>query len=125
MLESGVQHQPAMKVGGRRLSVTNRHKPHNACERLSPETEDKMQETGPADYPRPAPHTEHVPHAHVQHQFEEETPFRKDKKHDAEWKLKENGHRKTEPTRPTREAAASQRNQALRISQPAGKALHV
>ncbi|PFH48122.1 hypothetical protein AMATHDRAFT_66224 [Amanita thiersii Skay4041] len=121
-----VSHPPAVKVGGRRLSLSSKHKQH------SPTVQTKLsgKDSPVPDYPRPAAPGEEQ-QQHLQHSptHEEESPFRKEKKHNAhdnEKKFKESSHWKLEATRPTRDAIAG--NKAFgasgRIAQPAGKGLN-
>ncbi|KAF8661414.1 hypothetical protein AX16_001333 [Volvariella volvacea WC 439] len=127
-----VQHSPAVKVGGRRLSTTTRHtKPRLALD-MSKSTDcvaTNSTEGTEDDYPRPAApgegeeHTNNTPH-------EEEAPPKKEKKHNQhenERKMKESAHWKVEYTRPTRDTQPGSRSfgAAGRIAQPAGKALFV
>jgi len=118
------QHPPAMKVGGRRLSMSIKHKPTISAEAavITPETEDRKETTAP-DYPRPTPRTVADEAAQQQvHTNEEELPPRKEKKcnHDKDNRFP---HRKTETTRPTRDVQEGNKSQrmGLRIGQPAGK----
>ncbi|CAA7264882.1 unnamed protein product [Cyclocybe aegerita] len=123
MTESGpVQHPPAVKVGGRRLSIT-KHKVHlPARETLSPEAANKEEEPAVSDYPRPAPPNSDAPHHHT---HQEDLPPKKERKHvhDSEKKMQEYAHWKSESTRPTKEPDVGSRNQGtgMRIAQPAGK----
>ncbi|KAF8899357.1 hypothetical protein BD779DRAFT_1667039 [Infundibulicybe gibba] len=120
-----IQHPPAVKVGGRRLSTTTRPKPAHTPEVATAEPVSPAEEI--LDYPRPAPPggEEQVhPHVHA----EEEIPLKKERKHhDNESKLKELAHSKGEMTRPTREHAQNGKGFGAggRIAQPAGKGLGV
>ncbi|KAH7926834.1 hypothetical protein BV22DRAFT_1194051 [Leucogyrophana mollusca] len=118
------QHPPAMKVGGRRLSVTSRPKPHvsSGSPPASPTT--LPEET---DYPRPAaPGDEHH---HVPPPNEEEAPKKKKHGHGNhdEKRLKESAFQKAEAARPTRDNNAPKGafGAAGRIAQPAGKTFGV
>ncbi|PPR05599.1 hypothetical protein CVT26_009120 [Gymnopilus dilepis] len=128
-----MQHAPAMKVGGRRLSVSARHKPPHPAE--PPKTERATSE--PADYPRPAPppgantaaETDTSPPSNnvinnnpPPHHEDEVPPPKKER---VEKKMEELAHRKAEMTRPTRDVHAASRasGQNMRIGQPAGKGL--
>ncbi|KAH9885442.1 hypothetical protein C8Q73DRAFT_717876 [Cubamyces lactineus] len=118
MADALVQHPPAMKVGGRRLSVTSRPK-HPAAtaepERMSPGAD------MPTDYPRPAPPGEQ------QHKEEEEVPKKKQGNggDEHERRIQESLYRKAEVNRPTREFKSGGKavGGGGRISQPAGKSL--
>ncbi|KAG6329722.1 hypothetical protein ID866_9366 [Astraeus odoratus] len=111
-------HLPAVKVGGRRLSVSAKAKPHTASV-TSPKT---ASETESADYPRPAAQEQEQQEAHE----EEEAP-KKEKKHGHrghdEKRLKENPSWKVEATRPTRDNISNRHSfgGAGRIGQPVSK----
>ncbi|CCM02752.1 uncharacterized protein FIBRA_04860 [Fibroporia radiculosa] len=119
MAETMAQHPPAMKVGGRRLSIS-RPRPH-------PPPEPKVP-TPPAeeatDYPRPtAPGEQPVHHEH----HEEDVPKRERKKGNGgdehERRLNESLYRKAEQNRPSKDYAnrsAAGGNGRI-ISQPAPK----
>jgi len=130
MIEGSIaQHPPAMKVGGRRLSMSMKHKAPISVEAAvtAPETGDKEETTVP-DYPRPAPPTAGDEAARQQvHRNEEELPPRKKYNHDNDKKVQEYAHWKTETTRPTRDMNGGNKGQTmgLRIGQPAGKAFGV
>ncbi|KAF4612167.1 hypothetical protein D9613_004292 [Agrocybe pediades] len=122
-----VSHAPAMKVGGRRLSVSSsaRHRTQAHAEPTTTAKEGgsaaEPKEPAMDDYPRPAPPTgENIPH---QQHHEEEPP----KKERNEKKFQDMAHRKVEMTRPTREFNTGNRGfgGGMRIAQPAGKALGV
>ncbi|PPQ79419.1 hypothetical protein CVT25_002688 [Psilocybe cyanescens] len=116
-----VSHPPAMKVGGRRLSISAKPKGHPHAETAN--TGSLGVDDVAADYPRPAPPNGEAPlHRNYQHN-EEEVP----KKEKIEKKLQELAHRKVEMTRPTREANTGSKGHAagMRIAQPAGKSLGV
>jgi len=126
------RHPPAMKVGGRRLSLSMpRHKAPISAEaavtNTTPETEDKKEPTVP-DYPRPVPLTAAEKAAQQQvHRNEEELPPKKEKKYNHHNDKREYAHRKNEPTQPTREMSGGNKDQkmGIRIGQPASKALGV
>jgi hypothetical protein len=126
------QHPPAMKVGGRRLSLSMpRHKApiEPAVTNATQETEDKK-ETTVLDYPRPVPLTAVEQAAQQQvHRNEEELPPKKEKKnnHHNDKKVQEYAHRKNETTQPTRDMSRGNKDQkmGLRIGQPASKAFGV
>jgi len=126
-----VQHPPAMKVGGRRLSISARHKAPPAAE---PTKTDK-EGSEPADYPRPAPppgttttesdtniNTNEAPPNVVNNNHEDDIPP-PPKKERVDKKMEELAHRKVEMTRPTKDVHAASRGsgQNMRIGQPAGK----
>jgi len=90
----------------------------------SPEAERKQTEAIP-DYPRPAPPSPDAPLHQNRHHHEEDMPPKREKKHDAERKMQEYAHWKSETTRPTRDLNAGQKGPNMRIAQPAGKALGV
>jgi len=123
------QHPPAVKVGGRRLSVSKPKSRLNGpvqaealpggdpAPSLAPDSE---------DYPRPAP-----PQYLVNEELAKEPP-KKDKRqghgnHDTEKNLKvrEGAHNKADATRPTRDAFGGKSGfgGAGRVSQPGGKGL--
>ncbi|KAF9478096.1 hypothetical protein BDN70DRAFT_880436 [Pholiota conissans] len=112
-----VQHAPAMKVGGRRLSVSTKHKPAAPQEEPSPA---QNEPNAPIpDYPRPAPPDDNVPPPH-QHQHHEEQPKKEKKIY-----LPDVAARKAEMLRPTRDNIINKDHAAgIRISQPS-KALGV
>ncbi|KAJ7871186.1 hypothetical protein B0H14DRAFT_2724662 [Mycena olivaceomarginata] len=118
-------HPPAIKVGGRRHSIsTVRHRPHPAPE-PAPAAPPRAAEA--LDYPRPAPPTvagDEV--AHVPPPHNEDEALRKDKKHENERKLMELAQRKAEMTRPTRIPKNNGKGfgAAGRIAQPA-KEVHI
>ncbi|PCH34335.1 hypothetical protein WOLCODRAFT_63820 [Wolfiporia cocos MD-104 SS10] len=124
MTDTVVQHPPAIKVGGRRLSVSSRPKPHPATEAkpASPTTE-------PVDYPRPAPPGEQSPHEN----HEEEVPKKEKKKgnggEEHERRLQESLHRKAEQNRPSKDGHTAKNWNAIggggRIGQPAGRGLGI
>ncbi|KAH9854358.1 hypothetical protein C2E23DRAFT_818409 [Lenzites betulinus] len=119
MVDALAQHAPAMKVGGRRLSVTSKPKPavaHVEAQSASPEHDT------PVDYPRPAP-----PGEQQQHKDDDEVPRRKQGSggDDHERRIQESLYRKAEHNRPTKEFVGSSKTVGAggRISQPAGKSL--
>ncbi|KIK71471.1 hypothetical protein GYMLUDRAFT_52549 [Collybiopsis luxurians FD-317 M1] len=124
------QHPPAVKVGGRRLSVSTKlHKLH-----VPTETESSPQESSPRsnsasptvpfdDYPRPSdPNQSHQEHR--EHK-EEAPPYRKDKKQ-GHHGVSEPQNRK-EDTMPRRDHHGHGSGKSFggggRIVQPAGKSL--
>ncbi|KAJ7696811.1 hypothetical protein B0H17DRAFT_1053143 [Mycena rosella] len=117
-------HPPAIKVGGRRLSVSTKHKSHPAPEQ-APAAPAQPAEVPAvdADYPRPAAPTgagvEEPAHVPPPPYIEDEPP-RKEKKHDTERKLMELAQRKAEMTRPTRDLKNTGKGfgGAGRIAQP-------
>jgi len=116
-----VSHPPAMKVGGRRLSISSKPKSHPHTE--TKDTETAKEETVNADdYPRPAPPTGEAPLQHAHQHNEEEVPPKKERK---EKKMQELAHKKVEMTRPTRDIQAGNKGHGMgiRIAQPAGKNL--
>jgi len=127
-----VQHAPAMKVGGRRLSISAKHKTPHPTE---PTKTDK-EGSAPADYPRPAPppgtttaesntptNTNEAPPNNVVNNNHEDDIPPPPKKERVDKKMEELAHRKVEMTRPTRDVHAANRGsgQNMRIGQPAGK----
>ncbi|KAH9830459.1 uncharacterized protein C8Q71DRAFT_886281 [Rhodofomes roseus] len=115
-------HPPAMKVGGRRLSISSRPKPHFSAEGKPPSPSGEE----PADYPRPAPPGEDGPHNHEHH---DEVP-KKEKKRggggdDHERRLQESLYRKAEQNRPRRDLHGAKNLNAVgaggRIAQPIGR----
>ncbi|KIP11101.1 hypothetical protein PHLGIDRAFT_18067 [Phlebiopsis gigantea 11061_1 CR5-6] len=114
-------HPPAQKVGGRRMSITSRSKPHAAHTEHKPAADTADNDTGPTDYPRPAPPGEQPPHEH--HQHEEEQP-RREKKHgmsEHERRAHDIQHKKADLTRPSKEISLANKVGGMRIAQPAGK----
>ncbi|KAJ7157361.1 hypothetical protein C8R46DRAFT_1114259 [Mycena filopes] len=111
-------HPPALKVGGRRRSISTKHRAHTAPE-PAPATPPAAVE--PVDYPRPAPPPADGEAAHVPPpQHNEEEPQKKDKRHENERKLMELAQRKAEMTRPTRDLKNNGKGfgAAGRIAQP-------
>jgi len=117
------QHSPAIRVGGRRLSMSMKPKAPIPAEAaaVAPITEDKTETTVP-DYPRPAAPAEEAAQQHQQevHRNQEELPLKK-------YNVQEYAHWKTETTRPTRDLNEGNKGQTMgaRIGQPAGKAFGV
>ncbi|TFY82425.1 hypothetical protein EWM64_g1584 [Hericium alpestre] len=119
MASIAAQHPPAMRVGGRRMSIpSGKPKPNVASEGNAPSPGE------PADYPRPAPPTD-APAPHTNN--EEEAP-KKEKKQgrgspDMEWRFRESAQRKAEENRPRRDGFGGKANVGGggRISQPAQK----
>ncbi|KAJ7166512.1 hypothetical protein C8R43DRAFT_986259 [Mycena crocata] len=112
-------HPPAIKVGGRRLSVS-KHRPHPAPEQAPAAAPAPVEEPA-VDYPRPAAPVAGEEAAHVPPpQHNEEDPQKKDKKHESERKLLELAQRKAEMTRPTRDLKNTGKGfgGAGRIAQP-------
>ncbi|CDO76491.1 hypothetical protein BN946_scf184615.g17 [Trametes cinnabarina] len=114
MADALVQHPPAMKVGGRRLSVTSRPKPtvHAAePQKMSPGPDT------PTDYPRPAP-----PGEQQVQKDEEEVPKRKQGNggDEHERRIQESLYRKAEANRPTKDFKSGGKaiGAGGRISQP-------
>ncbi|KAJ7213580.1 hypothetical protein GGX14DRAFT_393066 [Mycena pura] len=115
-------HPPALKVGGRRHSVSARHRPH-----LTPEPAVVAPQAPPAeqpteDYPRPQaapPAAGEEPLQPPPHGNEEE-PQRKDRKQESERKAMELAQRKAEMSHPTRDFKnhAKGFGAAGRIAQP-------
>ncbi|KAH9947086.1 hypothetical protein B0H21DRAFT_822161 [Amylocystis lapponica] len=111
-------HPPAIKVGGRRLSVS-RPKPHHPAEpkATTPPAEEAT------DYPRPAGPDDQVV------QQEEEVPKKEKKKGNGgdehERRLQESLYRKAEQNRPSRDTHGARNMNVVggggRIGQPAGK----
>jgi len=141
-------HPPAVKVGGRRLSVSRpKHNPHNVNDQLHTEANLPAEEdSGPVDYPRPGPPPGFVlranlnvettfdstpepleapnPFSHVHGQYEEESPKTEKKNH--QQLVNDLGKMSRvspswEAKRPTRDHIAQ--NHPKRIDQPAGKGL--
>ncbi|KAF8844186.1 hypothetical protein BDN67DRAFT_963305, partial [Paxillus ammoniavirescens] len=71
------QHPPALKVGGRRLSINSRPKPHANSKALPTNATDQAENT---DYPRPTAQEAGEEQAHPPPHNEEEAP-KKEKKH--------------------------------------------
>ncbi|KAJ7731207.1 hypothetical protein B0H16DRAFT_1583847 [Mycena metata] len=117
-------HPPALKVGGRRRSISTRHRSNTAPgDSAPPATPPAVEE--PIDYPRPAPpppavggeaEAAHVPPP----QHNDEEPQKKDKRHENERKVMELAQRKAEMTRPTRDLKNNGKGfgAAGRIAQP-------
>ncbi|KAI0778945.1 hypothetical protein BD413DRAFT_513005 [Trametes elegans] len=113
------QHPPAIKVGGRRLSVTSRPKPSVVPQQARRAS---FGADTPVDYPRPAPPGEQQ----QEQQKDEDVPKRKQTGGDEhERRIQESLHRKAEQNRPTRDFKSGPKSVGAggRISQPAGKAL--
>jgi len=121
MTEALAQHPPAIRVGGRRLSVNSRPKAHSPVEAKPPSPP-----TEPTDYPRPAAPGEQTPH----HE-EEEVPKKEKKKGNGgdehERRLQENLYRKAELNRPSKDTHGAKNTNAIggggRIGQPAGRTM--
>ncbi|KAI0721192.1 hypothetical protein C8Q72DRAFT_860818 [Fomitopsis betulina] len=120
MCESRINHNLIVKVGGRRLSISSRPKPHGAGDK-SPSSKGE----DAADYPRPAAPGDDAPHNHEQH---EEVP-KKEKKRGSggdehERRLQENLYRKAEQNRPRKDFHGVKANAVGaggRIAQPLGR----
>ncbi|KAG6380642.1 hypothetical protein JVT61DRAFT_5008 [Boletus reticuloceps] len=121
------QHPPALRVGGRRLSISARPKPHHASGTSAPAPTHLADN---ADYPRPAAQGEGEEQAHPPPHNEEEAP-KKEKKHGHgghdKNRLKESMYRKAEVTMPSKDHLASKNSfgGVGRIGQPMGKVLAV
>ncbi|KAG9222106.1 hypothetical protein CCMSSC00406_0009283 [Pleurotus cornucopiae] len=117
-------HPPAVKVGGRRLSIskTKLHAPTEQANNESKVGGQKADEPEVMDYPRPAAPGEERPHPPPHH---DEPKKEKHSPHDA--RLKELAHAKAEATMPTRGIKSSGKAYGAggRIAQPAGKSLEV
>jgi len=114
------QHSPALKVGGRRLSVSKPKPRTNGP--ASADVPAPAPTAAATDYPRPAPPQDLVNN--------EDEPPKKDKRqghgnhdHDNEKKAQEAVYRKAEATRPTRDAIGGKSGfgGAGRVLQPGGK----
>ncbi|KZV74051.1 hypothetical protein PENSPDRAFT_749554 [Peniophora sp. CONT] len=110
------QHPPAVRVGGRRLSMPNRPKPNMHRFTPSPNRDDPNQVEETNDYPRP-----HAPgEAHDQHEHGYEDAEKHERRHAP------NVHSHTAPkadvNAPKLAFSASGKPQG-RISQPQGKVL--
>ncbi|KAI0066579.1 hypothetical protein BV25DRAFT_1835595 [Artomyces pyxidatus] len=127
MASAATQHTPAIRVGGRRLSLPSRPKPPPPSEVAAPSPGE------PADYPRPAPPSEEQ-HAHYEQDqvpphTEEELPKKEKKQgngmHDNERRLRESAQRKAEGNRPRKEIIGGGKTVGGggRISQPGGKVM--
>jgi len=122
------QHPPAKRVGGRRLSISMKHKApipvEAAVTNAAPQTENETATTVAPDYPRPAAPVlvEEANHQQEVHRNEKEVPPKKEK-----YNVREHAHWKTETTRPTRDLNGGNKGQTMgiRIGQPAGKAFGV
>jgi len=112
------QHPPAVKVGGRRLSVSKPKPRTNGP--VPADTPAPEPESGDVDYPRPAPPQDSTNN-------EEETPKKEKRQghgnHDNDKKVRDGVHRKVEMTRPTRDAPGGKFGfgGAGRLVQPSGK----
>ncbi|KAJ7083321.1 hypothetical protein B0H15DRAFT_850573 [Mycena belliarum] len=112
-------HPPAIKVGGRRHSISSKHKPHTAPERAQSVPADA--EVEPTDYPRPAAPQAGDEAAHVPPHNDERDEAPRKHLHDSEQRrLLELAQRKAEMARPTRDAKNSGKGfgGAGRIAQP-------
>ncbi|KAK0466038.1 uncharacterized protein EV420DRAFT_1300859 [Desarmillaria tabescens] len=129
MPEVPIPHPPAVKVGGRRLSLSARHKPHVDTSTTEPTPARAVDDTV-LDYPRPTgpPATDeerHDPH------HQEELPPKKDKKQhgylENEKKMREFAHHKAEANRPTRDVQPEHKGFGAggRIAQPGGRSIDI
>lgn len=119
------QHPPAIRVGGRRLSVTSRPRPRANSEAVANVGANQTEAT---DYPRPAAHSEEE--AHPPPHNEEEIP--KKRKHHGQGnhddsRLQESAYRKAEASTPTKDHVSGKSGYGGggRIAQPAGKSFGV
>ncbi|KAJ7657012.1 hypothetical protein DFH06DRAFT_1328535 [Mycena polygramma] len=85
-------HPPPIRVGGRRHSISTKHRPTHLPSDAEP----------PLDYPRPAAPAAGDEAPHVPPHHNEDEHQRKDKKHDSERKVLELAQRKADMTLPTR-----------------------
>ncbi|RPD64739.1 hypothetical protein L227DRAFT_571202 [Lentinus tigrinus ALCF2SS1-6] len=120
------QHPPAMKVGGRRLSMTSRPRPAPP----SPEAQKATLPTAdtPPDYPRPAAPANEGEQPPPHHQ-EEDVPKKKQGTgaDEHERRLQESLYRKAEQNRPKKDFQSGPKTVGAggRIGQPAGKAFGI
>ncbi|KAF4604537.1 hypothetical protein EYR40_003311 [Pleurotus pulmonarius] len=117
-------HPPAVKVGGRRLSIS-KPKPHVVTEQTTNESKvdvQKVDEPEVIDYPRPTAPGEERSHPPPHY---DETKKEKHSSHDA--RLKDLARAKAEATMPTKGIKSSGKGYGAcgRIAQPAGKSLEV
>ncbi|KIJ13787.1 hypothetical protein PAXINDRAFT_100481 [Paxillus involutus ATCC 200175] len=119
------QHAPAMKVGGRRLSINSRSKPHATSGALPTNATDQAENT---DYPRPT--AQGAGEEHPPPHNEEEAP-KKEKKHGHgshdQSRLKESGYRKVGATMPSKDHLTSEHcfGARGRVVQPTGRVLDI
>jgi len=122
-----VQHPPAVKVGGRRLSISAKHKTHSTT--VTSEPAPVKAGLGPEnDYPRPTAPGDGQIHHHNPPHTEEEVPSKeKHWNHESELKLRDMAHRKTESTRPSKDMIGVNKGYGAggRIAQPAGKGFNL
>ncbi|KAG8219283.1 hypothetical protein J3R82DRAFT_146 [Butyriboletus roseoflavus] len=131
------QHSPALRVGGRRLSISARPKPHNVPGASAPANTHPAEN---ADYPRPATQGEGEEQEQEQEQaqtqthpppYNEEEAPKKEKKHGHggrdQNRLKESVYRKIDATTPSKDHLGSKNSFGAggRIGQPMGKVLAV
>ncbi|KAF8547561.1 hypothetical protein OG21DRAFT_1517244 [Imleria badia] len=121
------QHPPALRVGGRRLSISARPKPHNAPGTSSAPAPNPAED---ADYPRPAAQGDGDDQAqHPPPHNEEEAPKKEKHGHGSHDKnrLKESVYRKVDATTPSKDHLGAKQGfgAAGRIGQPMGKVLGV
>jgi len=112
------QHSPAMRVGGRRLSLPTRPRANTQVDEAAVASPGE-----PADYPRPSapgtePNTEHA-------RNDEEAPPKRERRkshgaHENERRLRENPQRRAHENWQRREQSGTPKINA-RISQPGGK----
>ncbi|KAJ3782712.1 hypothetical protein GGU10DRAFT_362968 [Lentinula aff. detonsa] len=140
------QHSPAVKVGGRRLSINSKPHTHRPLHPTSEESDEKNSSavidsdepsarTNAAepssvpfdDYPRPIHHSENTESQENQEHKERVPHSRKDQKHGHGFSVGgvENHFKKGEETMPTREhhGGGNSPRAGGRIVQPAGKGL--
>ncbi|KAF9049312.1 hypothetical protein BDZ89DRAFT_1154596 [Hymenopellis radicata] len=128
-MPESIHARPAVKVGGRRLSLSARHKPHMHPESPTAETTPapKAVDDSVVDYPRPTrpPQSASEDDGHEAPHHEEVPKQEKKHGHDNEKKMKESGYHKVEATRPTREGHFDHKGfgGGGRIAQPSGKGL--
>ncbi|KIK97705.1 hypothetical protein PAXRUDRAFT_824664 [Paxillus rubicundulus Ve08.2h10] len=121
------QHPPAVKVGGRRLSVSSRPRARAASGGLPRNATDQAENT---DYPRPTAQGAGEEQVHPPPHNEEEAP-KKEKKHGHgshdQSRLKESVYRKVEGTMPSKDHLTSEHcfGARGRVVQPTGRALDI
>ncbi|KAI0348314.1 hypothetical protein BDW22DRAFT_1424501 [Trametopsis cervina] len=112
-------HPPAQKVGGRRMSLNSRPKPH--IHHPVEQKVDSAVDDSPTDYPRPAPPTQQP---NEEHHHQEEQP-RHDRKHDPdhERKIQETLRKRAEQNRPSKDQGSASKTPIARVNQPNGRRL--
>ncbi|KAJ7603637.1 hypothetical protein DFH06DRAFT_331428 [Mycena polygramma] len=99
-------HPPPIRVGGRRHSISTKHRPHPPASDAEPVRRSgstpPTEVEQPLDYPRPAAPAAGDEAPHVPPHHNEDEHQRKDKKHDSERKVLELAQRKADMTLPTR-----------------------